>query len=419
MALRFTTLTRPAIRKLAAGEKLGEHGITAVRLADGDVRYAVGVMVDGQRIHRVIGLGSAGVTRTQCEEFIEAKRTEARAGRLALPRRRKLALNLAAAATRYVDRLESGNGKNIRVKRRQLRMYLKPHFGALRLDAVSESSVESYKKKRKDQGASNGTINRELTTLSHLFYCAVEWRWLDRIPLRIGKHLLAESEGRIIALDEAQCDALMRAALAGGHPDLWLFVAFGLNTAMRHDEIMNARWEYLNLATRRLFIPQAKAGKREQPITVELAQILEQERASRDDREGWIFPSPHTGTITGRRGNLRRPFAKAVKAAGLDPVVTPHVMRHTAITKLVQEGRDTPTIQKISGHKTFAMVLRYVHVHGQHIDDAIKAIGRGLPASPANIGGHETGMPAEHNYTGITHVPSPSPATRTKKPAIS
>ena len=54
-------------------------------------------------------------------------------------------------------------------------------------------------------------------------------------------------------------------------------------------------------------------------------------------------------------------------------------MRHTAITKLVQAGVDIPTIQRISGHKTVAMVLRYTHVHGQHIDQAIKAIGRGLP----------------------------------------
>ena len=36
-----------------------------------------------------------------------------------------------------------------------------------------------------------------------------------------------------------------------------------------------------------------------------------------------------------------------------------------------------PTIQKISGHKTLAMVLRYVHVHGTHIDDAIAAIDTG------------------------------------------
>lgn len=286
------------------------------------------------------------------------------------------------------------------------------------LDAISEFAIDTYKKRRKDQGAANGTINRELTTLSHLFYCAVDWGWIDRVPVRIGKRLLAEGEGRIIALSEQQCEALMAAALASGHPDLWLFVAFGLNTAMRHDEIINARWEHLDLANRRLFIPKAKAGKREQPITAELAAILERERANRDDREGWVFPSPYTGTATGRRGNLRRPFAKAVVRAGLDPAVTPHVMRHTAITKLVQAGVDVPTIQRISGHKTAAMVLRYVHVHGQHIDEGIAALGRGLPASNVNMRGDEPGISAEHDYTRITQTPSRGPPRRTKKRGI-
>ena len=72
------------------------------------------------------------------------------------------------------------------------------------------------------------------------------------------------------------------------------------------------------------------------------------------------------------------PFQRAVIRAKVNPeTVTPHVMRHTAITRLVKAGADLPTIQKISGLKTLAMVLRYVHVHGTHIDDAIAAIDTG------------------------------------------
>ena len=82
---------------------------------------------------------------------------------------------------------------------------------------------------------------------------------------------------------------------------------------------------------------------------------------------------------------MQRPFREAVKAAGLDAeLLTPHVMRHTAITKLVQAAVDLPTIQRISGHKTLAMVLRNTHVHGRHIDDVIKALGRTLPKQAAN-----------------------------------
>jgi integrase len=383
MTLRFSRLDRPAIRKLRPSEKIAEHGIIVERLTDRDLRYSINVMVDGNRVHRVIGRDSDGVTRTQCEEFIEQARTEARADRLNLPKGRKLALTFGAAADDYVTRLEQANGKNLKVKRRQLLMYLKPYFGSMRLDAISAFTIEKYKKRRLDQGAAAATVNRELATLSHLFNRAVEWKWLDRLPARPAK--FTESAGRIIALTDQECDALMTAAIAGADIDLWLFVAFGLNTAMRHSEIMAARWDQLDLAKHRLHIPKAKAGQREQPITPELAELLTREREMRDDRDGWIFPSPHSDSQAGHRARMDRPFREAVKAAGLDPeLITPHVMRHTAITKLVQAGVDLPTIQRISGHKTLAMVLRYTHVHGQHIDQAIRALGRTLPKLPAN-----------------------------------
>ena len=63
-----------------------------MRQDDGDGRYTVNIMVDGQRIHRVIGKESEGVTRKQAEEFIEKVRTDARQGRLNLPKGRKLTL---------------------------------------------------------------------------------------------------------------------------------------------------------------------------------------------------------------------------------------------------------------------------------------------------------------------------------------
>ena len=86
MPLRFTRLTRPGIRKLQTGEQINEHGITAEGLPDGDVRYSVNIMVDGQRIHRVVGRETDRVTRTQAEELIAKYRTNAREGRLQLPR---------------------------------------------------------------------------------------------------------------------------------------------------------------------------------------------------------------------------------------------------------------------------------------------------------------------------------------------
>ena len=60
MTKRYQKLTSASIKKLKIGEKITERGITAVCTKDGDIKYEVGVSVDGQRIHRVIGSKADG-----------------------------------------------------------------------------------------------------------------------------------------------------------------------------------------------------------------------------------------------------------------------------------------------------------------------------------------------------------------------
>jgi len=68
---------------------------------------------------------------------------------------------------------------------------------------------------------------------------------------------------------------------------------------------------------------------------------------------------------------MRKPFIRSVEKAGLDnKKVIRHTLRHTAITHLVQ-AVDLPTVQRISGHKTLEMVIRYAHQNGAHIDEAM------------------------------------------------
>ena len=79
--------------------------------------------------------------------------------------------------------------------------------------------------------------------------------------------------------------------------------------------------------------------------------------------------------------NISKPFRRVVVAAGLDPdQVVRHTLRHTAITHLVQAGVDLPTVKRISGHKTLAMVERYAHANGEHIQQAMDKLEERLNA---------------------------------------
>jgi site-specific recombinase XerD len=90
----------------------------------------------------------------------------------------------------------------------------------------------------------------------------------------------------------------------------------------------------------------------------------------------WLFPSMLS--TTGHIINVDKPFKRVVESAKFDPKQdVRHTLRHTAITHLVQAGVDLPTVQRISGHKTLQMVVRYSHQNGEHIQVAMDALERG------------------------------------------
>lgn len=403
MAKSFSKLTRPAIRRLPVGGKIHEHGITFERTRGGDGVYTVNVMVDGERIHRVVGRESDGTTRTQAEEFIQKVRRDARDGRLSLPKGRKVALGFSAAADKYLDRLEGGDGRDLKMKRTRLDSHLKRFFGNVPLTKISTFDVERYKKQRLQEpavrggtrsnpkgtarpGATSasttkpGTVNRELAALSHLFNKAIEWDWIDRRPALIRR--LKEDRGRIVYLTVEQIDRLTAAAKQDENPHVLAFVVIGLETAMRRSEILGIRREHVDLDRLTIFVPKAKAGAREQPITRRLAEFLRAYLATLAPDVPWLFPSP--ASATGHATDIRKGFRRAVAAAGLDPdQIVRHTLRHTAITHLVQAGVDLPTVKRISGHKTLIMVERYAHANGEHIREAMERLEKRLTRSAA------------------------------------
>ena len=382
MAKTFSRLTRPNMRKLNAGESIQEHGIIFERKMSGDGLFTINIMVDGQRIHRVVGRESDGTTRTQAEEFIQKIRRDAKDDRLSLPKGRKVALGFREAGEKYVRKLEEEGGKDIAAKRRRLKQHLVPFFGDTPLSKISSFDVERYKKVRSQAkaisgGAKNrikdksklklmgkGTINRELAVLSHLFNKAIEWGWIQVRPAIIKR--FPETQGRITYLTVDQVKELVECAKQDQNPQIYPFIIIGLETAMRKMEILRIRKEYVDLQRLMIFIPQAKAGSREQPITKHLADFLETYMSVLQEGTPWLFPS-----IAAREGHttdVRKAFRRVVLAAGLNPdEVVRHTLRHTAITHLIQAGVDLPTVKRISGHKTLIMVERYAHQNGEHI----------------------------------------------------
>ena len=322
MSKTFIKLTRPNMRKLAPGGNITEQGITYERLQNDGV-FTVNVMVDGQRIHRVIGRESEGTTRTQAEEFIVKIRNDAKNDRLSLPKGRKVALSFQDVAEKYLDRLKESGGKDLAAKTRRLNLHLVPFFGDMPLSKIDTFNIEQYKRQRR-QGtdvAKQGTINRELAVLSHMFNHAIDWGWIDRRPGKIKR--FSEDSGRIVYLTAEQVSRLVECAKADASETVYPFIVIALETSMRKSEILSIRRENIDIERRVIYIPKAKAGAREQPITKHLADFLAGYLKALPPSP-WLFPS--LAAQSGHVIDIKTPFHRVVRAAGLDPK---QVVKHT------------------------------------------------------------------------------------------
>ncbi len=371
--MKFKTLTRANIRNVGQHEQLQENGIEFDRLANGDGRYRINIMVNGQRIHRLVGKESDGTTRLHAEKMMTKLRNEAQEDRLNLPKGRKPTLRFKEAAEQYLEKQISTQAKNLKSKISQLKLHLIPFFENKPLDKIDEEDVEKYKNERQKDGVSTNTVNRELAVLSHLFTKAIEWKWLNNRPVVLKK--FKETEHRITYLTVEQIDQLLTAAKQDQNPYIYRFIVIGLETGMRLMEILSIRLENIDLERRIIFIPQAKAGARHQPISEYLTEVLTPCVHATKLNQIWLFPAEKS--VTGHCVNITKPFRRVVTAAGMNPKeVVRHTLRHTAITHLVQAGVDLPTVKRISGHKTLQMVERYSHQNGSHIQAAMDKLGQ-------------------------------------------
>ncbi len=102
---------------------------------------------------------------------------------------------------------------------------------------------------------------------------ATEWGWIDRAHAKLRK--LKEDRGRIVYLTPDQAEAFLEAAKSDQNRQTYPFILIGLRTGMRKSEILSIRREHVELATRTIYVPHAKAGARTQPISADLAAFLE------------------------------------------------------------------------------------------------------------------------------------------------
>lgn len=109
-----------------------------------------------------------------------------------------------------------------------------------------------------------------------------------------------------------------------------------------------------------------KGGKeRVIPVGDPALRSLDAYLALRGEQDGPLFQNHRGARLTVR--SVHRIVKAGARAAGLTRRVTPHTLRHTFATHMLDSGADLRLIQDLLGHSRLSTTQRYTHVSADHL----------------------------------------------------
>ncbi len=84
-----------------------------------------------------------------------------------------------------------------------------------------------------------------------------------------------------------------------------------------------------------------------------------------------LFVNKHGKRLSSR--SVRRKLDKYLLSAGLDPDISPHTLRHSFATHLLENGADLRSVQELLGHQSLSTTQIYTHLTTQRLQDAYKS----------------------------------------------
>jgi integrase len=254
--------------------------------------------------------------------------------------------------------------------RRSLKKFILPFFGNQPIAEVSREEVARFHHKYRHVPYQ---ANRCLEILSKMFNLAELWglRPDGSNPRKHIKKYREEKRERFLSAAELRrVGEVLREMEAEGLelPSAIAAVMLLILTGCRLNEIMTLRWEYVDLDSGVLNLPDSKTGAKIVYLGKPAIDTLR--RLPRLPGNPWVIHGLKPG------GHLidLQPFWQRVRArAGLKDARI-HDLRHTFASSAVAAGQGLPMIGKLLGHTQVATTARYAHLAA----DPVKAAANGV-----------------------------------------
>ncbi len=223
-----------------------------------------------------------------------------------------------------------------------LRSYVASLFGKLQPASIARrlSSVRSYFRFLMRKGLLETSPAEGLT--------------LPKLPKKLPRFLVQDEAGSLMETEnESARDRAILELLYG--------------TGMRVGELAGLQLQNLDLDEGWARVRGKGNKERVIPIGTKAYEALRAYLKSRGLEPGGVFLNAQKRPLTAR--SVQRIVKRAALKAGIVKRTTPHTLRHSFATHLLEEGADLRGIQELLGHSSLSTTQRYTQVSVQHLMD--------------------------------------------------
>ena len=243
-------------------------------------------------------------------------------------------------------------------------------------DRATVEDLRRFQLHMRSEGASAATMNMAVSALRFFFGVT-----LDRGDAEIGLTTVRLPRRLPVILSPKEVAQLLD-AVPGLKYKAALSLAYG--AGLRASEVVSLKISDIDSDRQVIRVQQGKGRKdRYAMLSLDLLELLRAWwRAGRQQGVmlpgGWLFPGQNpVNSLTTRQ--LRRAFAGAKEAAGIDKRVSLHTLRHCFATHLLEQKVDIRVIQVLLGHKKLDTTAHYSQVDSTTLR-AVKSPLERLPA---------------------------------------
>ncbi|RYE69411.1 MAG: DUF4102 domain-containing protein [Oxalobacteraceae bacterium] len=247
--------------------------------------------------------------------------------------------------------------------------HLLPKWGKLRLDEIKTQDIAKWLAEKAREGMAPATIEKIRVTLNRSFELGGQWEMPGAVPnpvKHVPRRKVDNARDRYLTTAEAQ--RLLKAVEESENPQLKHIVGLLLLTGCRKMELLQAKWENVDVERQTLFLPITKNGhSRHVPLSREAIAIIE--TLPRFENCPWLLPNPKTRKPY---TDIKRAWTTARNSAGLESVRI-HDLRHTSASMMINAGIDLFAVGKVLGHRNSESTSRYSHLSNYTLLHAVES----------------------------------------------